>query len=189
MHYSDTTSPDITLLDDASMTSTIRTQLCEHLNVDSSTTSCPDCFSSVISVNSCSTADVTYSRDDTDGTERSKRNQSCTFDGTDFHVFKWLFNTTAANEGWNETKRLQRLIGALRGKAKNVMLILEDRVLTSDLLMQSLEATFNAERTYSGVLDRLENMVRKRISHCLTTLLRSNVCCPWCVSPLMYVRE
>ena len=161
VHYSDTTSPDITLLDDASMTSTIRTQLCEHLNVDSSTASCPDCFSSVISVNSCSTADVTYSRDDTDGTERSKRNQSCTFDGTDFHVFKWLFNTTAANEGWNETKRLQRLIGALRGKAKNVMLILEDRVLTSDLLMQSLEATFNAERTYSGVLDRLESMVRK----------------------------
>ena len=86
---------------------------------------------------------------------------SLIFDGADFDVFKQMFNRISTVAGWSTEEKLRRLVQGLRGPAEGILLLLEDKVLSFDLLMNTLESCYGAKRCYQDVLDNLEKTIRR----------------------------
>ena len=83
-----------------------------------------------------------------------------TFDGTDFAVFKRLFEANARTFCWSETECLQNLLNALRGDARNIMALLDDDVVTYASLFAALEDRYGARLSYTDVVEELRETKR-----------------------------
>ena len=90
------------------------------------------------------------------------RMQIPTFDGTDYPVFKRLFDTYAQVHMWDDDTRLVALYSSLRGDAKNLLVLLRDDKVTYTDVCNILEAKYGANRSYTDVVETLTFMCSKQ---------------------------
>ena len=112
--------------------------------------------------NSSDTQDTSTLSDTEDSRGGSKtRVRVPTFNGTDFHVYKELFTTSAEYAGWSEREKKIHIISGLRKPATDILSRPGRQQWSSNKFLDELEKAYGQNRPFTEVQTELLSMRRK----------------------------